>query len=102
MQRLLASLPRSAAAIGCRLTPCNVFFSQVRHKMHQTASRKRIVWMRRNAWFHHEWALDAAIPRRGLPTRTFPNGVPMTRIRKFTEFAGRAWKVNTGRRRRMK
>ncbi|KNH03849.1 hypothetical protein XU18_4803 [Perkinsela sp. CCAP 1560/4] len=75
--------------------------SQVYLKKHWQASRKPLRWCRRHPVFNKSWSTEAAIPRKGPPTRTFPNGVPFFRIRKFQQFAGRSWKINTGRRKRM-
>ena len=107
MQRYFQSVVVASRAIasGARVpgvvAPPPLVSSQVRYAMHWKASRKMIVWMRRKPWFEKNWSLNDSIARRGPPTKTFPDGVPMKRIRKFPEFAGRQWKINTGRRRRL-
>lgn len=68
----------------------------------QRGRRKPLVWKRRDPWFHHQWSLDLNRVRKGPETPLFPDGVPFSQIRSFQSFSGRAWKVNAGRRRKIR
>lgn len=68
----------------------------------QRGRRKPLVWKRRKPWFHHQWSLDLQRVKKGPETPHFPEGVPFTQIRAFQSFAGRAWKINAGRRRKIR
>ena len=87
--------------ISTSVTALNLFATARRHHC-PSRSRKPIVWLRRKPWFSRKWSIEASIPRKGPPTRTFPDGIPIVRIRKFKDFSGRAWKINTGRRKRVR
>jgi hypothetical protein len=64
--------------------------------------KKRNVWQRRCPWFTRQYSLDLAREVPGATTPAFPDGVEFDKIRKFQQFAGRAWKVNGGRRKKIK
>ncbi|KAL7699926.1 hypothetical protein N2W54_005126 [Lotmaria passim] len=68
----------------------------------QRGRRKPLVWKRRQPWFDHQWSLDLQRVKKGPETPHFPDGVPFTQIRAFQSFAGRAWKINAGRRRKIR
>ena len=68
----------------------------------QRGHRKPLVWKRRNPWFTRQWSLDLKRVKKGPETPTFEHGVPFTLIRKFRSFAGRSFKVNAGRRRKIR
>eukprot|EP00796_Vickermania_ingenoplastis_P013352 gene13352-9184_t len=68
----------------------------------QRGRRKPLVWKRRKPWFDHQWSLDLQRERKGPSTPHFPDGVPFTQIRSFQSFAGRSWKLNAGRRRKIR
>ncbi|KAG5494591.1 hypothetical protein JIQ42_02204 [Leishmania sp. Namibia] len=68
----------------------------------QRGRRKPLVWKRRKPWFDHQWSLDLKRIKKGPETSHFPDGVPFTQIRAFQSFAGRAWKINAGRRRKIR
>lgn len=68
----------------------------------QRGRRKPLVWRRRKPWFDHQWSLDLKRIKKGPETPHFPEGVPFTQIRAFQSFAGRAWKINAGRRRKIR
>ncbi|CUG80406.1 Hypothetical protein, putative [Bodo saltans] len=68
----------------------------------QRGSRKPVVWMRRKPWFDRQWSLDMKRTTKGPATPFFPEGVPFTPIRKLQSFAGRSFKVNAGRRRKIR
>lgn len=68
----------------------------------QRGHRKPLVWKRRNPWFTKQWTLDLKRVKKGPETPHFPEGVPFTMIRKFKSFSGRGWKVNAGRRRKIR
>lgn len=68
----------------------------------QRGSRKLIVWQRRKTWFTRQWTLDLNRARIGPVTATFPEGTPMTQIRGFKAFSGRAYGINTGVRRKVR
>ncbi|KPA84555.1 hypothetical protein ABB37_01090 [Leptomonas pyrrhocoris] len=68
----------------------------------QRGRRKPLVWKRRKPWFDHQWSLDLQRVKKGPETPHFPDGVPFTQIRAFQSFAGRAWKINAGRRRKIR
>ena len=64
----------------------------------QRGSRKPGRWSRRLSPFYRQWSLDLLRKRKGPATPAFPDGAPFTLIRKFKWAAGRAYRVNTGRR----
>ncbi|EPY39030.1 hypothetical protein AGDE_04899 [Angomonas deanei] len=68
----------------------------------QRGRRKPLVWKRRKPWFDHQWSLDLKRVKKGPETPYFPEGVPFTQIRAFQSFAGRSWKINAGRRRKIR
>ncbi|ORC88446.1 uncharacterized protein TM35_000173180 [Trypanosoma theileri] len=68
----------------------------------QRGRRKPIVWKRRHPWFDRQWSLDLKRAKKGPSTPQFPEGVPFTQIRSFQSFAGRSWKINAGRRRKIR
>jgi hypothetical protein len=68
----------------------------------QRGRRKPLVWKRRHPWFDRQWTLDMKRRSKGPPTPYFPEGVPFTPIRKLQSFAGRSFKVNAGRRRKVR
>ncbi|CAJ1011174.1 hypothetical protein Q4I28_006487 [Leishmania naiffi] len=68
----------------------------------QRGRRKPLVWKRRKPWFDHQWSLDLQRIKKGPETPHFPDGVPFTQIRAFQSFAGRSWKINAGRRRKIR
>lgn len=68
----------------------------------QRGRRKPIVWKRRRPWFDHQWSLDLQRVKKGPETPHYPDGVPFTQIRSFQSFSGRSWKVNAGRRRKIR
>lgn len=68
----------------------------------QRGRRKPLVWKRRKPWFDHQWSLDLQRVKKGPETPHFPDGVPFTQIRSFQSFAGRSWKINAGRRRKIR
>lgn len=68
----------------------------------QRGRRKPLVWKRRKPWFDHQWSLDLKRVKKGPETPHFPDGVPFTQVRAFQSFAGRSWKINAGRRRKIR
>nr|CCC53978.1 conserved hypothetical protein [Trypanosoma vivax Y486] len=68
----------------------------------QRGRRKPIVWKRRHPWFDRQWSLDLKRIKKGPSTPQFPEGVPFTQIRAFQSFSGRSWKINAGRRRKIR
>lgn len=68
----------------------------------QRGSRKPIPWQRRSPWFDRQWSLDMKKIVKAPATPYFPEGVPFTQIRKFQSFSGRSWKINAGRRRKIR
>lgn len=68
----------------------------------QRGRRKPLVWKRRKPWFDHQWSLDLNRVTKGPQTPYFPDGVPFTQIRSFQAFSGRSWKINAGRRRKIR
>lgn len=68
----------------------------------QRGRRKPLVWKRRQPWFDHQWSLDLKRVKKGPETPHFPDGVPFTQIRAFQSYAGRSWKINAGRRRKIR
>jgi hypothetical protein len=68
----------------------------------QRGRHKPLVWKRRNPWFTRQWTLDLHRVKKGPETPTFEHGVPFTLIRTFRSFAGRSFKVNAGRRRKIR
>ncbi|RHW68337.1 hypothetical protein DPX39_110115800 [Trypanosoma brucei equiperdum] len=68
----------------------------------QRGRRKPLVWKRRHPWFDRQWSLDLKRVKKGPLTPQFPEGVPFTQIRSFQSFAGRSWKINAGRRRKIR
>ncbi|EAN89822.1 hypothetical protein TcYC6_0054040 [Trypanosoma cruzi] len=68
----------------------------------QRGRRKPLVWKRRHPWFDRQWSLDLKRAKKGPLTPQFPEGVPFTAIRSFQSFAGKSWKINAGRRRKIR
>jgi hypothetical protein len=68
----------------------------------QRGHHKPLVWKRRCPWFTRQWTLDLHRVKKGPETPTFENGVPFTLIRTFRPFAGRSFRVNAGRRRKIR
>ena len=68
----------------------------------QRGKRKPNVWMRRKPWFSRQLSLDLKRVKKGPETPHFPDGTPYTLIRKFRSFAGRGYKVNLGRRKKVR
>lgn len=68
----------------------------------QRGRRKPLVWKRRHPWFDRQWSLDLKRMKKGPETPYFPDGVPFTQIRAFQSFSGRSWKINAGRRRKIR
>ncbi|CCW70555.1 unnamed protein product [Phytomonas sp. Hart1] len=68
----------------------------------QRGRRKPLVWKRRHPWFDRQWSLDLKRIKKGPETPHFPEGVPFTPIRAFQSFSGRSWKINAGRRRKIR
>lgn len=68
----------------------------------QRGRRKPLVWKRRHPWFNRQWSLDLKRMTKGPETPHFPDGVPFTQVRAFQSFAGRSWKINAGRRRKIR
>ncbi|RNF05651.1 hypothetical protein TraAM80_04484 [Trypanosoma rangeli] len=68
----------------------------------QRGRRKPLVWKRRHPWFDRQWSLDLKRAKKGPATPQYPDGVPFTQIRAFQSFAGRSWKINAGRRRKIR
>jgi hypothetical protein len=68
----------------------------------QRGCRKPNVWQRRKPWFTRQHSLDLKKQRQGPETPHFPEGTPFTMIRKFKSFAGRGYKVNLGRRKKIR
>ncbi|KAF8279643.1 hypothetical protein TcBrA4_0099950 [Trypanosoma cruzi] len=52
--------------------------------------------------FDRQWSLDLKRAKKGPLTPQFPEGVPFTAIRSFQSFAGKSWKINAGRRRKIR
>ncbi len=68
----------------------------------QRGHHKPLVWKRRCPWFSRQWTLDLHRVKKGPTTPTFENGVPFTLIRTVRPFAGRSFRVNAGRRRKIR
>jgi hypothetical protein len=66
----------------------------------QRGRRKPLVWKRRTMWFDRQWTLDMKRVYKAPATPTFPNGTPFKQIRGLRSFAGRGFKINSGRRRK--
>ncbi|EPY30691.1 hypothetical protein STCU_03941 [Strigomonas culicis] len=68
----------------------------------QRGHRRPLVWKRRQPWFDHQWTLDLKRVKKGPETPHFPEGVPFTQIRAFQSFSGPSFKINAGRRRKIR
>lgn len=68
----------------------------------QRGHRKGNVWQRRHPWFSRQWTLDMKRVTKGPSTPFFPEGVPFEPIRKLKSFAGRSFRINAGRRRKVR